>query len=207
MKRSSERETVPRINAKFSLEFSHKYNLIEQKREANDVLYGIFFGPDECVDNYLPNLVGMVMDKYGSLFSEDGKYAIENVVYMDREAKQAFILMGLYAFSPFLSYFLYGTPTTPPPKLANREAFKYYVENVIGVTIEKMLNGLKMKDEDPLKVDLTKMVYHLRPEYVFTAGIYRDIDPVMRPEEHKNIGKSNNNNKQEKTFTCISLTI
>jgi hypothetical protein len=171
---SFNKRKMSEIQAENSKKFVKCYDMIEESRMANDVLYAILFGGDEHIDNYLPNLVNMVLEMYGKSLPENGRKAIESVCSSDRVLKHAFFFMAMYAFPPFLNFLMKGNPQQkiPPPPLVSREGLMIYIENKVGRAVENMRSG---------NTTLQKMVYHLRPEYVFSVGVYRDFEPVYRP--------------------------
>jgi hypothetical protein len=154
-----------------------RYDIVDEYRIMEDFMYSFFSAANQPRKNYLiSELCKNMVATYGEHVMSGGLDADEQQVLhfiwqsKNSNLKDLLWFMGLYLLPSLLVWLRYGSKDEPPPRVASRIHFDYFVRNVLPQYCEEFFNG-KWSNTDTLGTSMDAITRDLRHQYMVTVGV------------------------------------
>jgi hypothetical protein len=179
-------------------ELVKRYDKLEEYRIKDDFMYSFLNSADPGFKKtYLGELMKTMIMQYGVHIEKGGldSYDVEVLKYVveisdDNIIKDFLWFIGLCTTPSLVEWMKFGDPINkvPPPRIASREQFSFFVRSILPEAVEETMSG---------DMKLEEFTRKMRYEYVRIVGIplppqFREMREQQMQE--RNIITNNNNN-------------
>lgn len=188
-------------------------HVIEHYRKSEDFMWRFFDakGEREFRDGHLRNFRDYLVSAYGgdrppgTCLPESAFKTLDRIIKEDDDVLKNFLLFTeLYLAPPIFTWFLEGIKehNIPPPKLTDKERFRYFVTNILPKLYENLLSGTKLKSQRK-GLDIPRFVAYASTELFATCG-FPEIPPERRMQNYTQ-SQVDNASKQKKFSEIFPL--